>query len=108
MKPWMNYLIGAVVIAIIAVFVRSFAQVGVGQIVLSADSTVRFPKVKGQNLEGRTFNLPEDFEAKLNLVAIALPIRRACAWPGSARLFCAAQFMAATGGPSCGKAALRM
>ncbi len=71
MKPWMNYLIGAVVIAIIAVFVRSFAQVGVGQIVLSADSTVRFPKVKGQNLEGRTFNLPEDFEAKLNLVAIA-------------------------------------
>jgi hypothetical protein len=63
MKPWMTYLIGAV-------FVRRFAQVGVGQIVLSADSGVRFPKVKGQNLEGRKFNLPKDFEAKLNLVTI--------------------------------------
>jgi hypothetical protein len=63
MKPWMTYLIGAV-------FVRSFAQVGVGQIVLSADSGVRFPKIKGQNLEGRKFNSPKDFEAKLNLVTI--------------------------------------
>jgi ATP10 protein len=71
MKPWMNYLIGAVVIAIVAVVARSLAQVGVGKIVVSADNTVRFPKVKGQNLEGRTFNLPMDFEAKLNLVAIA-------------------------------------
>jgi ATP10 protein len=71
MKPWMNYLIGATVIAIVAVVARSLAQVGVGQVVVSADTSVRFPKVKGQNLEGRKFNLPEDFEAKLNLVAIA-------------------------------------
>jgi hypothetical protein len=71
MKPWMNYIIGAVAIALVAVFVRSFAQVGVGQVVVSASDGVRFPKVKGQNLEGRKFELPEDFEAKLNLVAIA-------------------------------------
>jgi ATP10 protein len=71
MKPWMNYLIGAAIIAIVAVLARSLAQVGVGQVVVSADASVRFPKVKGQNLEGRKFNLPEDFEAKLNLVAIA-------------------------------------
>jgi hypothetical protein len=71
MKPWMTFLIGALVIAIVAVVARSLAQVGVGQVVVSADASVRFPKVKGQNLEGRKFNLPEDFEAKLNLVAIA-------------------------------------
>jgi hypothetical protein len=70
MKPWMNYLIGVVVIAVV-VLARSLAQFGVGQVVISADNSVRFPKVKGQNLEGRSFNLPADFEAKLNLVAIA-------------------------------------
>jgi ATP10 protein len=30
-----------------------------------------FPTVSGSNLERRTFNLPQDFEGKLNLVALA-------------------------------------
>jgi hypothetical protein len=35
-----------------------------------AQNTV-FPNVSGSNLERRTFNLPQDFEGKLNLVALA-------------------------------------
>jgi ATP10 protein len=70
MKPWMNYLIGAVAITLLAVLARSLAQVGVGQVTASNDAA-HFPSVSGQNLEGRKFNLPADFEAKLNLVAIA-------------------------------------
>lgn len=30
-----------------------------------------FPEVKGKNLEGKTFQLPQDFEGELNLVLIA-------------------------------------
>jgi len=30
-----------------------------------------FPQVQGSNLEGREFNLPQDFEGKLNLIFIA-------------------------------------
>jgi len=37
----------------------------------SADTTRRFPRVEGANLEGRRFNLPADFEGKYNVVLIA-------------------------------------
>lgn len=36
-----------------------------------ADNAVVFPHVQGSNLEGREFNLPEDFEGELNLVFVA-------------------------------------
>jgi ATP10 protein len=71
MKPWMSYAIGAVLLALGVVFARSLAQVGVGQVEFKAGDPVKFPNVEGANLEGRKFNLPTDFEAKLNLVAIA-------------------------------------
>ena len=35
------------------------------------DSTLRFPKVEGTNLEGRRFSLPADFEAEFNVVLVA-------------------------------------
>jgi len=35
------------------------------------DSTIRFPKVEGSNLEGRRFSLPADFEAEYNVVLVA-------------------------------------
>lgn len=36
-----------------------------------SDSTIRFPSVKGSNLEGRRFSLPKDFEGELNIVLVA-------------------------------------
>lgn len=38
---------------------------------LSLDSTPRFPKVEGFNLEGRHFSLPNDFEGGLNIALVA-------------------------------------
>ena len=35
------------------------------------DSTLRFPRVEGSNLEGRQFALPNDFEGELNIVLVA-------------------------------------
>lgn len=35
------------------------------------DSVAAFPRVEGENLEGRHFVLPQDFEGAVNLVAIA-------------------------------------
>lgn len=35
------------------------------------ESTAVFPHVQGSNLEGRKFNLPEDFEGELDLVFVA-------------------------------------
>jgi hypothetical protein len=35
------------------------------------DSTLRFPKVEGSNLEGRRFSLPADFESEYNVVFVA-------------------------------------
>ena len=35
------------------------------------DSTTRFPRVEGTNLEGRVFDLPSDFEGELNVVIVA-------------------------------------
>jgi ATP10 protein len=71
MKPWLPYVIGVVLLALGLVFARSLAQVGVGKVEFKVGDPVRFPNVNGANLEGRKFNLPEDFEAQLNLVAIA-------------------------------------
>jgi hypothetical protein len=36
-----------------------------------ADSTVRFPRVEGKNLEGRRFTLPADFAGERNVVLVA-------------------------------------
>ena len=71
MKPWMSYWVGAIVLAFGLVVARSLAQVGVGKVELKAGETARFPSVQGSNLEGRKFNLPQDFEAKYNLIAVA-------------------------------------
>jgi hypothetical protein len=38
---------------------------------VSLAQTITFPSVSGSNLERREFNLPQDFEGKLNLVALA-------------------------------------
>jgi hypothetical protein len=38
---------------------------------VSFAQTLVFPNVSGSNLEQRPFNLPQDFEGKLNLVALA-------------------------------------
>jgi hypothetical protein len=38
---------------------------------VSFAQTITFPSVSGSNLEQRPFNLPQDFEGKLNLVALA-------------------------------------
>jgi len=35
------------------------------------DSTIRFPKVDGSNLESRRFSLPAEFEGELNIVLVA-------------------------------------
>jgi hypothetical protein len=35
------------------------------------DHVLNFPKVSGTNLEGRRFNLPNDFEGTLNVVVVA-------------------------------------
>lgn len=35
------------------------------------DSTVRFPKVEGSNLEGRRFSLPTDFGGEISVVLVA-------------------------------------
>jgi len=35
------------------------------------DTTVRFPRVEGRNLEGRRFALPTDFEGERNVVMVA-------------------------------------
>ena len=35
------------------------------------DSTLRFPRVEGSNLEGRRFSLPSDFEGELNIALVA-------------------------------------
>lgn len=35
------------------------------------DSTTRFPRVEGTNLEGRLFDLPSGFEGELNVVIVA-------------------------------------
>lgn len=71
MKLRMLYVMGAVLLSPSLVFARSPAQVSAGQIKLKTGAPVHFPNVNGSNLEGRKFNLPEDFEAKLNLVSIA-------------------------------------
>ncbi|MDQ2666510.1 MAG: hypothetical protein M3Z05_10925 [Gemmatimonadota bacterium] len=39
--------------------------------IVAPDSTLRFPKVEGSNLEGRHFSLPNDFEGELNIVLVA-------------------------------------
>jgi hypothetical protein len=75
MKSWLSF------VSLRWVFVVSLAYLAVGQITIGQmggipterqiGETVYFPHVTGTNLEGRTFNLPEDFEADLNLVAIA-------------------------------------
>jgi hypothetical protein len=36
-----------------------------------ATGTMNFPNVSSSNLEGQKFNLPKDFEGKLNIVVIA-------------------------------------
>jgi hypothetical protein len=64
MKSWLFYVVGTVFLAFGLVFVRSLAQIGVGQVELGVGEAVRFPNVTGTNLEGRKFNLPEDFEAE--------------------------------------------
>jgi hypothetical protein len=71
MKPWMKYLIVVALVPLLVFLTRSLGQVGVGQVVLSANDPVLFPSINGSNLNGRKFNLPEGFEAELNLVAIA-------------------------------------
>ncbi|CAN5526999.1 hypothetical protein BH09GEM1_BH09GEM1_00230 [soil metagenome] len=38
---------------------------------VAQDSTSRFPKVEGSNLEGRHFLLPDNFEGELNIVLVA-------------------------------------
>lgn len=38
---------------------------------VSLAQNVTFPSVSGSNLERKNFNLPQDFEGKLNLVALA-------------------------------------
>ncbi len=70
MKIWLP-LIGAVLLTPCLAFARSPVWVGAGQIEPKAGATMRFPNVNGSNLEGRKFNLPEDFEAKLSLIVIA-------------------------------------
>jgi hypothetical protein len=42
-----------------------------GELHMQTDSTIRFPKVEGKNLEGRRFSLPSDFEAEYNVVFVA-------------------------------------
>jgi len=36
-----------------------------------SDTTIRFPRVEGRNLEGRRFALPMDFEGERNVVLVA-------------------------------------
>ena len=38
---------------------------------VAPDSTLRFPRVEGSNLEGRRFSLPSDFEGELNIAVVA-------------------------------------
>ena len=38
---------------------------------VAPDSTLRFPRVEGSNLEGRRFSLPNDFEGELNIAIVA-------------------------------------
>ncbi len=38
---------------------------------LAATVATTFPKVTGKNLDGKTFNLPGDFEAPVSLVFVA-------------------------------------
>jgi hypothetical protein len=71
MKPWMSYLIGGILLTFALVVARSLAQVGVGKVTLKTGEGARFPSVQGSNLEGRKFNLPQDFEAKYNIIAVA-------------------------------------
>jgi hypothetical protein len=72
-KLCLSYITCAVLVLITPglVLARSPKQAGAEQIEPKAGTLVRFPNVDGSNLEGRKFNLPEDFEAKLNLVSIA-------------------------------------
>jgi hypothetical protein len=48
--------------------------------------TLNFPNVSGSNLEGKKFNLPKDFEEKLNIVVIAFRREQTAlieAWTGN-------------------------
>jgi ATP10 protein len=63
---WKNWLIALLVGLGIA------TMVSLNRPVLSqVEDAVTFPEVTGSNLERRTFNLPQDFEGTLNLVALA-------------------------------------
>ena len=69
MKPWLDWLIiGAFMAAVVFVW-RGVVQVSVGDVNVNPTDPVRFPDVTGSNLEGRKYNLPNDFEGELNIDA---------------------------------------
>lgn len=70
MKPWMIWLITAALVVAVVFVARGVIQVSVGDVRINPDDPVRFPEVSGSNLEGRTYNLPSDFEGELNIVAL--------------------------------------
>ena len=70
MKPWMNWLITAALVAAAVFVARGVIQVSVGDVSLNPSEPVRFPEVTGSNLEGQKYNLPNDFEGELNIVAL--------------------------------------
>jgi hypothetical protein len=70
MKPWMTWLMTAALV-VAAVFVaRGVVQVSVGDVRINPADPVRFPEVRGSNLEGRKYQLPNDFEGELNMVVL--------------------------------------
>jgi hypothetical protein len=73
MKPWMPYALGAALLAAGLLVARSLAAgPQAPQVAPSAQLAAgRFPKVSSSNLEGRKFNLPDDFAGRYNLLAVA-------------------------------------
>jgi hypothetical protein len=70
MKPWMNWLITAALVAAAVFVARGVIQVSVGDVRIMPGDPVGFPEVTGSNLEGQKYNLPNDFEGELNIVAL--------------------------------------
>jgi ATP10 protein len=70
MKPWMNWLITAALMAAVVFVARGVIQVSVGDVTINPADAVRFPEVTGSNLEGRKYQLPNDLEGELNIVAL--------------------------------------
>jgi ATP10 protein len=70
MKPWMTWLITAALVAAAVFVARGVIQVSVGDVPINAADPVRFPNVTGSNLEGRKYQLPNDLEGELNIVAL--------------------------------------